>query len=273
MKAFLRLKQGIEKREIKYAEFQSFFDGVESLFSTFINRDFGGPSQIGITINPGGRRGGKDKRLIEIFFNRISYDTIAYEDRGLAKDVHWEGATTLSESGPCLTYQRADTGDIFCILHPAATGESKVNEDMIILQTVRKPRILNGLAHSHWQDLLACKECTSINGAPSLLQKLRYFYLRHFRKFSKNRQYQPAKALKWISQLAVITASFILGGVITVTIEKRLFPDGAKTSNNFSDAKSPSNNGKCRPLLSAQQTLKPSGPKRKANDALKLRRQ
>jgi hypothetical protein len=273
MKAFLRLQQGIEKRERKYAKFQSFFDGAESLFSAFINRDFGGPSQIGITINPGGRCGGKDKRLIEIFFSLIPYDKIDHEDSRLTENANQLGARTLSESGPCLVYQRADIGDIYCILRPATTGEGKVNEDMIILQTVTKPRILKALAQSHWQDLLACRECTSINGAPSLLQKLRYFYLRHFRKFSKNREYQPAKVPKWINKFVVLILSFILGGLITTTIEKRLFPDGAKTSNNLSGAKSPSSKSKCRPLLSAQQTPKPSGPKRKANDALKLRGQ
>lgn len=228
MKAINRLQQGTERRELRFAEFQAFFDGAESLFSALIKRDYGVSPPIKITIMPGGRMGGQDKRLIEIFFSLVDYDSIAYEDRGIAKDASFEGSRTLREQGPCLIYQRADTGDVYCILQPATTDESKIAEDMVILGIVRKPCRLNALAHSHWRDLLAYRECTSINGSPSCLQKLRCAHLRHFKRYGKDRKCQPAKAPKWMGQLLTITASFALGGLITTSIEKRLFPDAVQ---------------------------------------------
>lgn len=247
MKPFQRQQRGIEQRTLKYAEFQAFFDGAEGLFSTYAKRDFGDSASSGIVIKSGGRFGGNDKRLIEIFFSSKPYDVIANEDKGLALKSSLEGPTQLSESGPCLVYQRADTGYVFCILQPAKTDESKTDEDMVILQTVRNPCTLNRLAHSHWQDLLAYRECTSINGAPSIIQRIRCAYLRHFRKLGKDHKYQPAKVPRWINQLAVLTSGFVLGGFITTTIEKRFFPDsiqapkdtcGVKTSGGISDGKS-----------------------------------
>lgn len=260
MNASLRQQQGEKGRTNKYAEFQQFYDKAESLFTEFIKRDFGDPPSISITIRPGGRKGGQDKRLVEIFFSPITYDTISLKDSGLAKNSSQEGPHMLRESGPCLVYQRVDTGDIFCILQPATTDESKVNEDMVILQTVRKPRTLNKLAHSHWKDLLVYRECTSVNGAPSPFEKLRCAYLRHFHRLGKDRKFQPAKAPKWLRQFAAITFSFALGGFITTMIEKCVFPDSIQTPKDSSGAKKLSGTSNSQPSLPPSRLPKASRP-------------
>ncbi len=164
----------------------------------------------------------------------------------------------MLEAGPCLVYQRADTGDVYCILQPATTDESKVDEDMVILDIVRRPCRLNSLAHSHWRDLLAYKECTSINGSPSCLQRFRCAYLRHFRNYGRNRKFQSAKVPKWIGQLLVITSSFALGGLITATIEKRVIPDVIQAPTATSGSIRPSSMGSCEPMLPPKGNPKPS---------------
>jgi hypothetical protein len=258
MKAIKKLQQGTAKRTLRYAEFQAFFNGAESLFSEYFKRDYGVSPPIKVTIRPGGRMGGQDKRLIEIFFGLVPYENIGYEDRGLAKDTSFEGSRTLLEAGPCLVYQRADTGDVYCILQPATTDESKVDEDMVILDIVRRPCRLNSLAHSHWRDLLAYKECTSINGSPSCLQRFRCAYLRHFRNYGRNRKFQSAKVPKWIGQLLVITSSFALGGLITATIEKRVIPDDIQVPTATYGSIRPSSMGSCEPMLPPKGNPKPS---------------
>ena len=251
-------QQGKQRRELKYAEFQAFFNGAESLFSAYLKRDYGISPPIKVTIRPGGRKGGRDKRLIEIFFGLDPYENIIYEDRGLAKDASFECPRTLLEAGPCLVYQRADTGDVYCILRPANTDESKVDEDMVILDIVRNPCKLNSLALSHWRDLLAYKECTSINGSPSCLQKLRCAYLRHFRKYSKDRKFQPAKVPRWICQLLVITSSFALGGLITTAIEKRVFSDATEAPAPASRSNSLSSIDSCQSIQPQKVNPKPT---------------
>lgn len=134
---------------------------------------------VPVSIRPGGRMGGKDKRLVEIFFGPAYYDSIACEDRGLAKDASFTGFRALVENGPFLVYQRADTGDVYYILYPATTGESKVDEEMVVLEVVRRLRRLSGLAPSHWRDLPAHKECANLDYSPSCLQRFRCSYLRH----------------------------------------------------------------------------------------------
>ena len=258
MKALRQLQHGIDIRSIKYAEFQAFFDGAESLFTAFITRDFGKDPPISITVKSGGRQGGQDKRLVEVFFGSVPYDTIDYEDRGLAKNASAGGHRILCESGPCLFYQRADTGDVVCILQPAVTDEHKTSEDMIVLQTVSRPCTLNALAHCHWQDLLAYRECTSVNGAPSHRQRLRYFCLRHFRRYGSDHKAQPARVPNSIKQLGIITASFILGGVITTTIEKHIFSESVQPQHGASAAKNPIVTSKCQTPLPAQHAPEPS---------------
>lgn len=243
---------------LKYAEFEAFFNGAESLFSEYFKRDYGISPPIKVTIRPGGRKGGQDKRLIDIFFCLVPYENIKYEDRGLAKNASFQGPRMLLEEGPYLVYQRTDTGDVYCILQPANTDESKVDEDMVILDIVRKPCKLNSLAQSHWRDLLAYKECTSINGSPSCLQRLRCAYLRHFRKYGRNQKVQPAKVPSWIRQLLVISSSFALGGFISTSIEKRVFPDAKQAPIAASGSKSPSSIGNCQPMLPPKTNPKPS---------------
>jgi hypothetical protein len=258
MKPIQQFQQGKERRRLKYAEFQAFFDGAESLFSEYIKRDYGISPPINVIIRPGGRNGGRDKRLVEIFFSSVAYEDIECEDRGLAKDASVKGPRTLLEAGPCLVYQRASTGDVFCILQPANTDESKVDEDSVILDIVTKPCKLNLLAQSHWRDLIAYKECTSINGSPSCFQRLRCAYLRHFRAYSRNQKYWPAKVPKWVGQLLVISSSFVLGGFITTTIEKRVFPDAKQASIASSESKNPITIINCQPMLLPKVSRKPS---------------
>ena len=257
MKPNQQFQQGKERRMLKYDMFQEFFNEAENRFSEYFERDYGTSPSINVTIRPGGRKGGKDKRLIEIFFGLVPYEDIEYEDRGLAKDASFEGPRRLFESGPCLVYQRADTGDVYCILQPANSDESKVEEDMVLLDIVRKPCKLNALSNSHWRDLLAYNECTSINGSPSCLQRLRCAYLLNFRNYGKNGKLQPAKVPKWIGQLLVITSSFALGGLITTTIEKRVFPDAMQATTAASGSKRPSSIGSCQPLLPPKVNPKP----------------
>lgn len=207
--------------------------------------------------------GGRDKRLIEVFFNFVPYESIAYEDRGIAKDVSFEGPRTLLEQGPCLVYQRDARGDVFCILQPATTDESKVDEDMVILEIVTKPCRLSARAHSHWRDLLAYKECTSINGSPSCLQKLRCSYLRHFKIYGKDQKPQPAKVPRWMGQLLTVTASFALGGLITTAIEKKLFPDSAQARTSASRLTRQSSMPSCQPMLPPKSSSLPSAPGKK----------
>jgi hypothetical protein len=258
MKAIQRLQQGTVRRELRYAEFQAFFNGAESLFSAFLKKDYGNSPPIKITIVPGGRKGGKDKRLIEIFFGLAPYDTIAYEDRGLAQNVSFEGPRSLREAGASLVYRRDDKGHVYCILYPATTDESKVDEDMVILGIVRRPCRLNALAHSHWRDLLAYNEYTSINGFPSCRQTLRCLYLLRFCEYVENQKYQPAKVPKGMRHIAVITFSFILGGLITTTIEKRFFPDSQQTPTSASGTIGRGTVGSCQPTLPPRSNLKSS---------------
>jgi hypothetical protein len=263
MKAVDRLNKGKGRRKRKYDEFQKFFDGAESQFKEFFKRDYGDSPPVQVAIRPGGRMGGKDERLVEIFFGPAHYDSIACEDRGLAKDASCTGSRTLVENGPFLVYQRADTGDVYCILYPATTDESKVDEEMLVLEVVRRPRRLSGLAPSHWRDLLAYKECTSLDGSPSCLQRLRCSYLRHFRKYGKDRKYQPAKVPYWVGQLLTVTASFALGGLITSTIEKRVFPDTVQLPTGDSGLPKQIGIASCQPSLPPKQSHGPAALRKK----------
>jgi len=212
----------------KYAHFQLFADEAEVLFDQLFKLATIDRNQYIVRVGGLSLKGGKDKRLIEIAFNKRHYDTIEIEDPALkVGDVVRQNAPLL-EVGTSMTYQRRDNGDVVCLLYPARTDESKEQEDLIVLDYIIQPCHLPMLAADHFHDLLAYRACTTIDGNPSLWQLLRCSYLRHFKQRGVDFVCRPARAPSWLKQLAIFTVGAAAGGLITKAVERRFFPEDKK---------------------------------------------
>ncbi len=123
--------------------------------------------------------GGIDKRIIEVFFGSRPIDqvkTFESQDGALPQMK----SKLLPEQGACLRYERTDIGTVICTLFPATTQASRQREDSIILEWIPNPRSLHSRwkAASHWRSFISYMQCTSVDGEPTALDKLRVGYLR-----------------------------------------------------------------------------------------------
>lgn len=154
---------------------------------------------------PGGRNGGLDERIIEIFYgNRpIEHSSRPKSDGTITKGM-------VIANGATLTYSRSDDGHIFCVLSPSLSENMNPPEDAIILKHIKKPRPLKALTKLHWKQFISYMEVTCIDGDPNIWQKLTVLYLRNFKVCIINSRVQDRKIytlikfmVKWIFTIGI----------------------------------------------------------------------
>lgn len=189
-----------ETRLRKVKDFEKFYDSSESLFTDIRDNDkrveiF--QREYMLIISPGSRAGGDEKRVVEIFWGARPYEYIT-------KGNHWR---SLTETGVTLFFYRNDTGDVTISLYPAKTEYRKPVEDYITLHELIDPKRLHSkrFIRSLWNDFIAYMEFTSLDGKPTFQQKLRIFYLKHFKHMVVNQTWMPTRfsefskeVFKWV---------------------------------------------------------------------------
>jgi hypothetical protein len=169
-------------------DFDSFFDKCEEIFKTLRDNDKKAEryqNEYMLCVCPGSRAGGQEKRIIEVFWGGRAYE---FETKGKS----WK---SLNETGVTLSMYRNDTGHITVSLYPAKTEFIKPIEDSIAIYKWLDPQKLNNkrFVKSLWNDFMAYMECTSLDGSPTLRQRFRIFYFRHFKNLVVNKIWQPTK--------------------------------------------------------------------------------
>ena len=165
-----------EKRIKKIKNFENFYDNCKSIFTALRDAD---PrveifqNEYMLCICPGSRAGGNEKRIVEIFWGGRGYE---FETNGR----QWK---SLTETGATLFFYRNDTGDVTISIYPAKTEFRQPLESYISIHEWLDPIKLNNpkFIKSLWNDFIAYMECTSLDGKPTFLQRLRISYLRNFK--------------------------------------------------------------------------------------------
>lgn len=213
----------IRLRKIK--DFENFYDHCITIFTNLREQDKRAEvfqNEYMLCICPGSRAGGNEKRIIEIFWGARPYE---FETNG----NHFK---SLKETGATLLFYRNDTGDITISLYPAKTEYRQPIENHIALYGWLDPRKLNSedFIKSLWNDFIAYMECTSLDGKPTYLQKLRVDYLRFFKHLVIDKKWMPTKfskfsldILKWV--LTVGFSGIILFAVSYFTQPKIIETD------------------------------------------------
>lgn len=127
---------------------------------------------------PGGANGEKDKCLVEVFYGKRPFDVIenpeiVHQEDGSAI-AYLNKTRVLSERGAILRYFRTDRGAVIVTLIPARTENSRQIEDAIILDLINTPDELSNIRKlkAHWRSFMAYMQCTSIDGEPTLSEKI-----------------------------------------------------------------------------------------------------
>lgn len=207
----------------RYKDFQAFLDGSNDFFADLAKSDsgndfFGG--EYSLCIKPGGAAGGRDKRLLEVFYGKRPFDSIeeviTSTDGGLPRLQK----RLLSENGVRLNYYLNDSGVVVCSLIPARTDSLSQREDAIILDSVSNPSQLRILAKSHWNYFQSYMQVTSLDGAPTFADKIRVFWLRLCRLLIVSGKQERRRILVISESVLKFTASVGLSGFLLLAITR-----------------------------------------------------
>lgn len=172
-----RIDKTVAMRLDRYAAFDEFFNCSEELFRKLADEDRQAryfETIYSFCICPGGAMGGDNRLSVEVFFGNRPFD------RGPSRSH----LSLVAEHGARLHYIRSDNGSVFCTLTPAQTDNIKSAELLILLEVVSNPRELLKVERlqRHFNLLTAYMAMTSLDGDPSLWQRMRYFRLQWFKR-------------------------------------------------------------------------------------------
>ena len=217
------------KRQKKFRDFNKFYNTCEDLFKEFENNDKSSEffrNNYILNIVPGSRHGGNDKRTVEVFYGSRPFDFINEGNR------RWK---TITEYGATLLYEQFDKGFVIISFYPAKTENLKQEEDFITYKFLTKPKKLlkKSYLKKHYRRLVAYMESTSIDGQPSLKQKLLVWSMKFFKPMVVNKQARKSKFRKYYSEILKYTLTVGLSGflIFLITLYKdNSLKDEIKTS-------------------------------------------
>ena len=203
----------------KYRSFKAFSDSSQANFENISQSDKKIKllkSHYNLCICPGGSFGGNNDRLIEIFYGNRPFDTQRTNpfDRNSNK--------VFVERGARLHYNLLDNGYVVVILYPATTEHFTPIEDAIVLSNSLDPHHLKKLHTSHFASFNAYMRCTSLDGAPSLTDKIEVLRLRYARPLIVDGKKQQTKVLSGLIEIikfaiTVGLSGFLLAWILPVT--------------------------------------------------------
>jgi len=150
--------------------------------------------------------GGANNRVVDVFWGSRPFETIT-------QGRNW---TALTEYGATLLYERDDSGFVIISIYPANTDNRKPIESSITLQIWLDPIKLKrkSFIKKNWDDLIAYMECTSLDGNPTLFQRLRISYLRTFKNLIIDNKWTPTRFSSYCKDILKFVLTVGLSGFI-----------------------------------------------------------
>lgn len=174
-----RLQQRLRRRSGRRGCYEIFYRGAKADFQRIAEADprAADLKQLyGLYIAPGGRDGGLDKRMVEVFFGQRPFDS----EQRLDEENGKFRRKLVTEFGATLQYYRQDDDTVVVFLHAAGTRDNYKSSSRMILEIVRNPCVLTGAPRlkRHFDDLVRMMEMTCIDGVPTMYDRLRFRWLK-----------------------------------------------------------------------------------------------
>ncbi len=152
--------------------------------------------------------------VVEVFYGPRTLPHLK-ETRSDAARAHWPAAV---ETGATLLYAQGADGVVTVFLYPAQTDRCLAAEDAILLGRYADvtPLTGRGTLEAHWRALRSYAETTSLDGEPTLLDRLAVRWLRFTRPRIVDNRRQPIAAATVALQIvgggiAIALAAVLLG--------------------------------------------------------------
>ncbi|WP_276973998.1 hypothetical protein [Flavobacterium filum] len=161
-----------------------------------------------LSICPGSRAGGTNDRVVEVFWGSRPFRTIT-----LGRT--W---TALTEYGATLLFERDDNEFVIISIYPANTDNRKPIESSISLKLWVDPIKLRDESYLKelWNDFMAYMEYTSLDGNPTIIQRLRISYLRYFKHLVIDNKWTPTKFSVSVSRVRDLVVAACFSGAVLV---------------------------------------------------------
>lgn len=201
------------RRKLRRADFEAFHRSACEVFARIAAADprnafFDGVYRL--CVNPGGAMGNRDRRLIEVYYGSRPIEAVkefvAREGREPRLQERF-----LAEHGACLFYQRMDSGIVLVGLRPAGTENYRRREEMIQLEWIWAPDVLRGRAapERHWRAFVSYMEFTSLEGEPTIIDRLRVWWLLFARPTVVDGKHSTARC--WTVGATVVRFALTIG--------------------------------------------------------------
>ncbi len=233
VRKLLRGSMAPNSRQKKYSDFKIFFRRSKPIFRAYEKVDTHS-HDLSRTYSfysvPGGRIGGQEERLVQIFFGNRPFDSTTQFVSDDKSGIPSRQLRLLTESGALLQYYREPSGAVTCLLMPAQVENVRGREDFIVLDRISSPlRLLDrSVTRRHWRYFISYMHCTCIDGDPNLMDRARTAWIR----FTKVRVVKNAQAgtvlEKWFWKSASFALTVGLSGFLLLLLPKAPTPDVSK---------------------------------------------
>lgn len=211
-------------RQDRRNDFDEFYKTVKATFEGFRDND---PTAekferiYMLSVCPESRAGGNNNRVVAVFWGSRPFETITLGNS-------WKA---LTEYGATLLFERDDSGFVIISIYPAGTENKKPIESSISLKLWVDPIKLKdkSFLKEQWDELMAYMECTSLDGNPTLSQRLRISYLRNFKHLVVDNKWTPTKFSLFIREVFKWVLTVGLSGTIIYLVTIMTQPTSSQT--------------------------------------------
>ena len=201
------------KRQFRRGCFDIFASDAEPQFTQIAQRDPDHQSLqniYGFHVVHGGREGGLEKQVVEVFYGNWPYDLTA-EISNRDPIPSRVRKRLLVEQGASLVYERVDNGSVLVTLIPAKSERFARHEEMVLLCIIRQTEKLTGIGtlKKHWRFFHSYMEYTSLDGLPTTVDYLRVWWVLFTRRLVVDGKERTPLFIQW--GLKIIGYSLTVG--------------------------------------------------------------
>lgn len=151
-------------------------------------------------------------RTVEIFYGKRPVKNFHYL-RDARLRYEWREVT---ETGAAMLYSQGEDGVVSVFLYPAFTDKMGPAEDAILLERFVDvaPLTGRGSLERHWRAFRAYAEVTSLDGEPTLADKLRVAWMRFTRPLARDGRLNRIEGEGALRSMIGVTALIALGALM-----------------------------------------------------------
>lgn len=227
----VELSKEAKKRLKRSDAFDEFHKKAKEIFEPFKEngeREEYFEALYNLAVCPGSRMGGRESRIVEFFWGNRIFDKTEGLSADLRRKVKFD-----SEAGASMFFFKNDDGYVSIQLYPAHTDNRRPIEDFIFWRMRVNPSCLlkNRFQKCCWRAFMAYMEVTSLDGCPSLFQRIHVWYLRHFKHVIIEKKETPIKIVVALQSFFKWVSTVTFSGLAIFLLQLWLIPSPSEHQN------------------------------------------